>query len=146
MNRHLQTIRGQPLNAYELDQVRLLQGILKGDNPGKPSRACGGKHTSSSHTKRITARINSSRSLPPMNQDDPDEMLVNGEVDIEGIDGRFYRGLISQQDLKKHSRCKSASAQLRTVSPRPHRPTSDNKSIDFSSSYNIGNGTTNGFY
>lgn len=137
-NSHLQTIRGRPLNAYELDQLRLLQKILKGDNAGKSTRACGGKHTSSTPPKRITARINSSTSLPATMRQDPDEILIDGEVDIEGLDGRLYRGLISKKDLKNHSRSKSATAQLRTVSPRPI----SGKSVDFTSSLSSGLGTT----
>eukprot|EP00111_Clytia_hemisphaerica_P001367 TCONS_00003888-protein len=148
-NSAFQTVRGRPLNAYELDQLRVLQKILKGDKThSELTRPVGGKHTKSLKNKK--ARTGSSKSHQPVLEYGYDvDDFVDGEVDIEGIDGRLYKGLISQKDLKRHLRRKSANAELRTVTPgskTPHRPVSG-KSVDLASSYNTsGLGTTHGSF
>ena len=113
-NNQFQTIRGKALNAYELDHLRLLQKML---NPAdNDNRACGGKHTSSLPYKN-TGRT-SAKSLPAMSFTNQEDILIDGEVDIEGLDGKLYRGLISKKDFIAQDRCKSANAQIRTVSPK----------------------------
>jgi len=148
---HFQTVRGKDrqLTGYELDQLKLLQRILKGDNPNKATRACGGRHTSSippSSAKKLTPKFNST--FPSVNTDYivATDDLVDNEIDIEGLDGRFYRGLLSRKDIpSNHDRSRSANANLRTVSPSPKRGTDRPISgMDCNSSFTSGLGTTHG--
>ncbi|XP_047143375.1 uncharacterized protein LOC100206884 isoform X1 [Hydra vulgaris] len=116
-NNHLQTIRGRPFNAYELDQLKLLQKVLRGDS-SKQNRSCGGEYTLNTPMQKLNVRINTGMSLPSVPKE-TNQSFIDNEIDIEGVDGRLYRGLLSRRDLsKQHSRSKSETAELRTVSPR----------------------------
>lgn len=133
----LSTVRGKPLNAYELEHLRLLQKVLKAEEKEDEIRACGGRYTSSVPYKK-TGR-SSAKSIPSKKAfTNPEGVLIDGEVDIEGLDGKLYRGLISRKDLLCPNRCKSANAEIRTVNSKPSsgkdRPISG-KSTDFRVNY-----------
>jgi hypothetical protein len=133
---------GKPLSAHELDQMRQLQPLLKGHNPNNSgNRACGGTHTSGTSasqlhqnapmsaggSKRITARIGHQTQEVFQNQ------IASGEVDIEGIDGKLYKGMLNKpRNNGRHNRARAAGATSPSRGPSGGgmRPMSSKSSIE----------------
>ena len=107
-NPNFQTTRGRPFNAHDLDNMRLLQKMMHNNNNNSNScdRQCGGQHTTviplnnsyNNNNNRPCGKV-----LPMVNQSDNKNnynknnvSLEEKEVDIEGLDGRLYRGLINK--------------------------------------------------
>lgn len=99
-NQHMQTTRGRPLNAYDLENMRLLQSMLNQDATAveKEKRSCGGRHTTSVTPLPSSAKP-SAKILPMVSNNTSASPPVDEEVDIEGVDGRLYRGLVNKTEL-----------------------------------------------
>ena len=109
-NPNFQTTRGRAFNAHDLDNMRLLQKMMHNDNNNNCDRQCGGQHTTVIPLNNSYSNNNNNNNnrpcgkvLPMMNQSDNKNnnnknnvSAEEKEVDIEGLDGRLYRGLINK--------------------------------------------------
>eukprot|EP00112_Aurelia_sp_Birch-Aquarium-sp1_P011145 Seg235.5 transcript_id=Seg235.5/GoldUCD/mRNA.D3Y31 product="Glutamine-rich protein 2" protein_id=Seg235.5/GoldUCD/D3Y31 len=89
---------GRPYTSYDLEQFRLLQkGSLKPDQDYASYRSCGGSHTSGgAQTRRISAKLNS---YAASYEEVPVPLpKAKSEVDIQGQDGKLYKGRIDKNE------------------------------------------------
>ena len=101
-NKYVQTSRGKALNAYELENMKLLQKMDDHGDIYKDKRPCGGRHTTVINNSAKPFLKSSAVISTHYNN-----LFTDKEVDLEGLDGRLYRGLVAKNN-SFNIRCTSA--------------------------------------